>query len=132
MVLTSFPLLARDRETLAELEWGTLVLDEAQNIKNAATKQAQAARALTAAGRVALTGTPVENRLTELWSILTFLNPGYLGSEAVVPARLRAADRAHRRQGGRRAAAQADRRRSCCAGSRPTRRSSPTCPRSRR
>jgi SNF2 family DNA or RNA helicase len=81
VVLTSFPLLARDRETLSELEWGTLVLDEAQNIKNAATKQAQAARALTAAGRVALTGTPVENRLTELWSILTFLNPGYLGSE---------------------------------------------------
>ncbi len=81
VVLTSFPLLARDRETLAAIEWGTLVLDEAQNIKNAATKQAQAARALTAAGRVALTGTPVENRLTELWSILTFLNPGYLGSE---------------------------------------------------
>jgi SNF2 family DNA or RNA helicase len=81
VVLTSFPLLARDRETLAELEWGTLVLDEAQNIKNASTKQAQAARALKAAGRIALTGTPVENRLSELWSILTFLNPGYLGSE---------------------------------------------------
>jgi SNF2 family DNA or RNA helicase len=82
VVLTSFPLLARDRETLSAIEWGTLVLDEAQNIKNPATKQAQAARAITAAGRVALTGTPVENRLTELWSILTFLNPGYLGSEA--------------------------------------------------
>jgi SNF2 family DNA or RNA helicase len=82
VVLTSFPLLARDRETLAAIEWGTLVLDEAQNIKNPATKQAQAARSLNAAGRVALTGTPVENRLTELWSILTFLNPGYLGSEA--------------------------------------------------
>ena len=76
------PTAGARRETLAELEWGTLVLDEAQNIKNAATKQAQAARALTAAGRVALTGTPVENRLSELWSILTFLNPGYLGSEA--------------------------------------------------
>jgi len=82
VVLTSFPLLARDRETLAVIEWGTLVLDEAQNIKNPATKQAQAARSLTAAGRVALTGTPVENRLTELWSIMTFLNPGYLGNEA--------------------------------------------------
>jgi SNF2 family DNA or RNA helicase len=81
VVLTSFPLLARDRATLAAIEWGTLVLDEAQNIKNAATKQAQAARSLTAAGRIALTGTPVENRLSELWSILTFLNPGYLGSE---------------------------------------------------
>ncbi|MEO7913500.1 MAG: DEAD/DEAH box helicase, partial [Roseiflexaceae bacterium] len=82
VILTSFPLLARDRETLAAIEWGTLVLDEAQNIKNPATKQAQAARSLSAAGRVALTGTPVENRLTELWSILSFLNPGYLGSEA--------------------------------------------------
>jgi len=82
VVLTSFPLLARDRDTLAAADWATLVLDEAQNIKNPATKQAQAARALKAAGRIALTGTPVENRLTELWSILTFLNPGYLGSEA--------------------------------------------------
>jgi SNF2 family DNA or RNA helicase len=81
VVLTSFPLLARDRETLAQIEWGALVLDEAQNIKNAATKQAQAARALRAAGRIALTGTPIENRLTELWSILAFLNPGYLGGE---------------------------------------------------
>jgi len=82
VVLTSFPLLARDRETLMAVAWATLVLDEAQNIKNASTKQAQAARAIKAAGRIALTGTPVENRLTELWSIMTFLNPGYLGSEA--------------------------------------------------
>jgi SNF2 family DNA or RNA helicase len=81
VVLTSFPLLARDRETLMAVEWGTVVLDEAQNIKNAATKQAQAARALTTGGRIALTGTPVENRLTELWSIMSFLNPGYLGGE---------------------------------------------------
>ncbi len=81
VVLTSFPLLARDRETLTAVAWGTVVLDEAQNIKNAATKQAQAARALTTSGRIALTGTPVENRLTELWSILSFLNPGYLGGE---------------------------------------------------
>jgi SNF2 family DNA or RNA helicase len=82
LVLTSYPLLARDRETLTEIEWGAVVLDEAQNIKNASTKQAQAARALRSAGRIALTGTPVENRLTELWSIMSFLNPGYLGSEA--------------------------------------------------
>ncbi len=82
VVLTSYPLLARDRETLAAVPWGTVVLDEAQNIKNASTKQAQAARSLKPANRVALTGTPVENRLSELWSIMTFLNPGYLGSEA--------------------------------------------------
>jgi len=82
VVLTSYPLLVRDREEIGELQWGTVVLDEAQNIKNAAARQAQAARALKAGNRVALTGTPVENRLSELWSIMAFLNPGYLGSEA--------------------------------------------------
>src|SRR5207248_3713804 len=55
-------------------------LDEAQNVKNAATKQAQAVRAMQADFRVALTGTPVENRVSELWSIMEFLNPGYLGT----------------------------------------------------
>lgn len=82
IVLTSYPLLTRDRETLISVHWSTVILDEAQNIKNASTKQAQAARALIASNRIALTGTPVENRLSELWSILSFLNPGYLGSEA--------------------------------------------------
>jgi SNF2 family DNA or RNA helicase len=82
VVITSYPLLARDRETLTGVAWSAAVLDEAQNIKNAAAKQAQAARAINAANRVALTGTPVENRLSELWSIMAFLNPGYLGSEA--------------------------------------------------
>ena len=82
IVLTSYPLLARDRDTLLGVTWGTAVLDEAQNIKNPGAKQAQAARAVNATNRVALTGTPVENRLSELWSIMAFLNPGYLGSEA--------------------------------------------------
>ncbi|MDQ4075585.1 MAG: DEAD/DEAH box helicase, partial [Chloroflexota bacterium] len=82
VILTSYPLLARDRETLVGVRWGTVVLDEAQNIKNPGAKQAQAARAINATSRVALTGTPVENRLSELWSIMAFLNPGYLGSEA--------------------------------------------------
>lgn len=81
VVLTSYPLLARDRETLETVQWSTVILDEAQNIKNSATKQAQAARALKSDYHIALTGTPVENRLTELWSILHFLNPGYLGGE---------------------------------------------------
>jgi SNF2 family DNA or RNA helicase len=58
-----------------------VILDEAQNIKNPATRQAQVARKLPAQWRAALTGTPVENRLSELWSIVHFLNPGYLGSE---------------------------------------------------
>jgi len=81
VVLTSYPLLARDRETLETITWSTIILDEAQNIKNNVTKQSQAARALKGDHRIALTGTPVENRLTDLWSILQFLNPGYLGSE---------------------------------------------------
>jgi len=82
IVLTSYPLLARDRDTLTEVDWSLVVLDEAQNIKNSSTKQAQAARALRSEGRIALTGTPVENRLTELWSIFQFINPQYLNSEA--------------------------------------------------
>ncbi|MEI6180239.1 MAG: DUF3458 domain-containing protein, partial [Chloroflexales bacterium] len=81
VVITSYPLLARDSATLQPVAWRTVVLDEAQNIKNSETRQAQAARALQAQTRLALTGTPVENRLTELWSIMTFLNPGYLGGE---------------------------------------------------
>ncbi len=80
VVLTSFALIHRDFDTLERVRWSTVVLDEAQNIKNPSTKQAQAARALPAEGRLALTGTPVENRLRELWSIMQFLNPGYLGS----------------------------------------------------
>ncbi len=83
VILTSFPLLARDRALFESVTWSTLILDEAQNIKNPETKQAQAARAIHADNRVALTGTPVENRLSELWSILHFLNPGYLGTEKI-------------------------------------------------
>jgi non-specific serine/threonine protein kinase len=81
LVLTTYALAARDRDTLDSVAWHRIVLDEAQNIKNSATRQAQALRSLTAARRVALTGTPVENRLSELWSILDFLNPGLLGSQ---------------------------------------------------
>lgn len=82
VVITTYALLSRDEDTLSSLHWNSLVLDEAQNIKNHGTKQAQSARRLTADFRVALTGTPVENRLFELWSIMDFLNPGYLGSAA--------------------------------------------------
>ncbi len=79
LVISTYALTARDRELFESMKWLGVVLDEAQNVKNATTKQAQAARALTAGFRVALTGTPVENRLSELWSIMEFLNPGYLG-----------------------------------------------------
>jgi len=81
LVLTTYALAARDRDALATVAWGRVVLDEAQNIKNSAAKQTQAVRSLPAARRVAMTGTPVENRLAELWSISEFLNPGLLGSQ---------------------------------------------------
>jgi SNF2 family DNA or RNA helicase len=80
VVLTSYALAPLDREELRSVRWGALCLDEAQNIKNAYTKQASVIRSLTADHRIALTGTPMENRLTELWSIMDFLNPHYLGS----------------------------------------------------
>ena len=81
-MVTTFALIPRDLETLRQVEWDTVVLDEAQNIKNPEAKQTRAIRALAAGWRVALTGTPVENRLRELWSIMEFLNPRYLGPEA--------------------------------------------------
>ena len=80
LVITSYSLVARDLKTLSTVEWQGVVLDEAQNIKNPAAKQSQAVRELPAGFRIALTGTPVENKLTELWSILDFLNPGFLGN----------------------------------------------------
>lgn len=79
LVITSYGLLRRDAELLAGVEWSVAALDEAQNIKNAASASARAARGLRASHRFALTGTPVENRLAELWSILEFANPGILG-----------------------------------------------------
>lgn len=80
VVISTYGLIHRDFEHLAQVSWHRVALDEAQNIKNPAARQAQAIRALPAVQRLALTGTPVENRLSELWSILDFLNPGYLGS----------------------------------------------------
>jgi superfamily II DNA or RNA helicase len=78
VVLTSYSLLPRDRRLLCDAEWRAVVLDEAQQVKNPLTRGAQAARALRAHHRIALTGTPIENRLDELWSIMHFLNPGLL------------------------------------------------------
>jgi len=82
LVLSSYALLHRDFEVLKEVAWAGVVLDEAQNIKNPETNQAQAARALPAQFRIALTGTPVENNVGDLWSILEFLNPGFLGRQS--------------------------------------------------
>ena len=79
MVVTSYGLLQRDIETIRKTQWSGIVLDEAQNIKNRQTKQAQAVRSIHADYKFALTGTPVENSIADLWSIMEFLNPGFLG-----------------------------------------------------
>ncbi|MGP1309296.1 MAG: DEAD/DEAH box helicase [Phycisphaerales bacterium] len=81
LIITTYALAHRDKETLELVEWGRVALDEAQNIKNPVAKQSQSVRGLKAERRIALTGTPVENRLTELWSVMDFCNPGYLGSQ---------------------------------------------------
>ncbi len=78
VLITSYSLAWRDVEEFDSLEWGMVVLDEAQNIKNPFTKQARHIKKLRTKIRIALTGTPIENRLSELWSIMEFLNPGYL------------------------------------------------------
>ena len=83
VVLTTYGTLRRDAPTLRELEFDYVVLDEAQAIKNARTASAKAARLLRARHRLALSGTPIENHLGELWSLFEFLNPGLLGSAAV-------------------------------------------------
>ena len=81
LVLSTYGLAARDQQLLATVPWRRLVLDEAQQIKNSAARTTQSVRAIPAERRIAMTGTPVENRLAELWSIMQFLNPGLLGSE---------------------------------------------------
>ncbi len=78
VVITTYALVNRDRDTLQSVTWHRVVLDEAQYIKNPPTKQTSAIRGLKANRRLAMTGTPVENRLSELWSIMDFCNPGYL------------------------------------------------------
>ena len=80
VLVCSYGLLQLDGEILGGRTWHTAVLDEAQAIKNAGTRRARAAQALSADFKLALTGTPIENRLAELWSIMAFANPGLLGS----------------------------------------------------
>ncbi|MGB7414045.1 MAG: DEAD/DEAH box helicase, partial [Thermosynechococcaceae cyanobacterium] len=82
LVITSFTLARKDSKLLSAVHWQRIVLDEAQNIKNPKAAQTKAILKLNAQHRLALTGTPVENRLLDLWSIFNFLNPGYLGKQA--------------------------------------------------
>ncbi|HZI03789.1 MAG TPA: DEAD/DEAH box helicase, partial [Archangium sp.] len=80
LVLTSYALVRRDLEALSQVGFRYVILDEAQNIKNADSATAQACKSLPSDSRIALTGTPLENRLSELWSLFDFLMPGFLGS----------------------------------------------------
>jgi superfamily II DNA or RNA helicase len=83
LAITSYALLRRDLDYYGDHEFAALILDEAQHIKNRATQNAIAAKRLRARQRIVLTGTPMENSVSDLWSIMDFLNPGYLGAHDV-------------------------------------------------
>lgn len=87
VVITTFAIASRDRKMLSAITWDRLVVDEAQHIKNVATAQSKAVRALTARHRIALTGTPVENRLEDLRSVIDLVNPGLLGTASTFKSR---------------------------------------------
>ena len=86
LVLSTYGTLRRDAPALKDVVFDTIILDEAQSIKNSETASAKAAMLMTATHRLALTGTPIENHLGDLWSILEFLNPGLLGAASVFRA----------------------------------------------
>ena len=98
IVITTYGTAVRDVDALAELSWDRLILDEAQAIKNPANETAQQLRRIPARVRVALTGTPIENGLGDLWAILDFTNPGLVGPRNAFIAQL-SGGRAHSRQG---------------------------------
>ncbi|MBQ3641041.1 DEAD/DEAH box helicase, partial [bacterium] len=80
VIVTTFAILRIDIEEVKKQTWGMVIVDEAQNIKNPDTSQTSAVKALKSEIKIAMTGTPVENKLTELWSIFDYINKGYLGS----------------------------------------------------
>ena len=98
IVITTYGTAVRDVDALSELTWDRVILDEAQAIKNPANETAQQLRRINARVRVALTGTPIENGLGDLWSILDFTNPGLVGPRPAFIAQL-SGGRAHSRQG---------------------------------
>jgi superfamily II DNA or RNA helicase len=101
LVVASYALVQIDAEAFAARRWSSLVLDEAQALKNAATKRVKAIAILPADFRLALTGTPVENRLADLWSIMNLLNPGLLGSSGQFNDRFASAIERQRDDGAR-------------------------------
>src|SRR5699024_7906768 len=88
LVVTSYGTVSRNPERYQKIRWRRVVADEAQNIKNPATKQSRAVRGIPANHHIALTGTPVENRLSDLYALMDFANPGILGSAAAFQNRL--------------------------------------------
>ena len=80
LVLTTYPLLSRDQDILSAQEWDLIIVDEAQTLKNPASQMAKALRLLSCSGRLALTGTPVENSLQDLWTLFDWVVPGLLGN----------------------------------------------------
>lgn len=105
VVITSYALVRRDAELFAGIDWDVVVLDEAQQVKDPASRSAQVERRLAARQRVALTGTPMENRLSELWSIVDFTNRGLLESPTGAKSRMRSRWSGGRPRRGRAAAA---------------------------
>ena len=103
LVVTTYGTLRRDIAKLSTFQFDYAILDEAQAIKNAASQSAKACRLLQARRRLAMTGTPVENHLGELWSLFEFLNPGMLGRNRKLHDSFSASRQiAARRQGGKR------------------------------
>lgn len=82
LIITSYGIMTKDIELIKQVEWSMIILDEAQKVKNPTTKQSKAARNMRAVFRMALTGTPLENHVGDLWAIMDFLNPGLLGNFA--------------------------------------------------
>ncbi len=80
LLITTYTLLQQESELLSKVKWQTVILDEAQAIKNSATKRSQAAMSLQAEFKLITTGTPIENHLGELWNLFHFINPGLLGN----------------------------------------------------
>jgi hypothetical protein len=101
VIITTYGTAVRDIESLERIEWGRVVLDEAQAIKNPANDTAQQLRRLNASSRLALTGTPIENGLGDLWAILDFTNPGLVGPRPHFIAQLSATGENGRDQGER-------------------------------
>ena len=83
LIITSYGLVRKDKTLFSDISWSRLIIDEAQNIKNPSATQSKVLYKIQADNKIALTGTPIENRLMDLWSIFNFLNPGFLGTQAM-------------------------------------------------